>query len=63
VLGTHLLRWTPSGYEGRMPRLAGRQATVITPRSLVRVLRRGWLPIVPLMHPSTKAASAPLHVV
>ena len=52
VLGADLLTWTPSGYASRSPRPAHRQALLITPRSLVAVLRTGWQPLVPLLHPS-----------
>jgi hypothetical protein len=51
VLGGELLRWTPAGYAERAPRPHGR-ATLITPPSLVAVLRSGWEPLVPLLHPS-----------
>jgi hypothetical protein len=52
VLGPDLLTWTPSGYATRNPRPAHQQALLITPRSLVAVLRAGWQPLVPLLHPS-----------
>jgi hypothetical protein len=56
VLGPHLLRWTPSGYERGVPRRLGRSdAVVVTPRSLVHVLHRGWRSAVPLLHPSASA--------
>jgi hypothetical protein len=45
-----LRRWTPGGYVSRMPLPA--RASVITPPSLVEVLRRGWHGAVPLLHPS-----------
>jgi hypothetical protein len=51
VLGEQLLRWTPAGYTERSPRPSGR-AVLITPPSLVEVLRSGWEPLVPLLHPS-----------
>ena len=51
MLGPQLLRWTPAGYAERAPRPGGR-ATLITPPSLVAVLRSGWEPLVPLLHPS-----------
>ena len=51
VLGSHLLQWTPAGYAARTPRPAG-EAQLITPPSLVAVLRAGWDPLVPLLHPS-----------
>jgi hypothetical protein len=49
VLGGELLDWTPAGYDAR---LARRDALLITPPSLVAVLRTGWQPVVPLVHPS-----------
>lgn len=52
VLGAELLRWTPAGYAERTPRRAGGEAVLITPPSLVAVLRAGWDPLVPLFHPS-----------
>jgi hypothetical protein len=55
VLGPHLLRWTASGYVERTPRPTHGQALLITPPSLVSVLRTGWQPLVPLLHPSALA--------
>ncbi|MBA2567890.1 MAG: hypothetical protein H0V11_00935 [Actinobacteria bacterium] len=52
VLGGNLLSWTASGYVGRRPRPARQQALLITPPSLVGVLRAGWEPLVPMLHPS-----------
>jgi|SRR3954471_367871 hypothetical protein len=52
VLGAQLLRWTPSGYAERRPRPRHEAAIVITPSSLVDVLRADWRPVVPLFHPS-----------
>jgi hypothetical protein len=52
VRGPHLLRWMPAGYAERRPRPRDRVARVITPPSLVDVLRAGWEPVVPLLHPS-----------
>ena len=52
VLGAHLWRWTPESYVARMPRPPRQQAVLITPPSLVAVLRTGWQPLVPLLHPS-----------
>ena len=52
VLGAELLRWTPAGYDERVPRPAREQAALVTPPSLVAVLRAGWEPLVPLFHPS-----------
>jgi hypothetical protein len=56
VLGAHLLRWTPSGYTARIPR-ADRKVETITPASLLTVLRAGWEPVVPLVHPSATTAA------
>jgi len=55
VLGRHLLHWAPAGYDERVARPRGMSATVVTPPSLVAVLRAGWAPIVPLFHPSIEA--------
>jgi hypothetical protein len=52
VHGTSLLTWTPAGYSGRRPRPARQRVSQVTPPSLVAVLRSGWEPSVPLMHPS-----------
>jgi hypothetical protein len=54
VLGPRLLDWTPAGYAARTRRAARRRVLVITPPSLVEVLRSGWEPAVPLVHPSTR---------
>lgn len=50
VLGSTFRRWTPAGYAERRSRPA--HGLVITPPSLVEVLRRGWEGAVPLVHPS-----------
>ena len=55
VLGRHLLHWTPPGYDERVARPRGMSATVVTPPSLVAVLRAGWHGVVPLLHPSASA--------
>ncbi len=55
VLGANLLEWTPAGYVAPRPRAAGQQALLITPPSLVAVLRAGWQPLVPFLHPSAGA--------
>jgi hypothetical protein len=52
VRGAELLAWTPAGYGQRVARPAGERAVVITPPSLVAVLRAGWEGDVPLLHPS-----------
>jgi hypothetical protein len=58
VLGQELLRWTPAGYTDRRPRATDELARVVTPPSLVAVLRTGWEGAVPLLHPSTREAHA-----
>jgi hypothetical protein len=57
VLGAHLLSWTPAGYLARRRRPTRQQALLITPPSLVVLLRCGWQPLVPLLHPSAAAES------
>jgi hypothetical protein len=52
VRGSELLAWTPAGYGRRTPRPASTDATLITPPSLVAVLRAGWHSDVPLLHPT-----------
>jgi len=59
VLGSRLLRWSPAGYVAGTPRRAGVRAELITPPSLVAVLRAGWRPAVPLLHPSAAPEPAP----
>ena len=51
VLDDGVRRWTPSGYTERRTRPDG-DAVLITPPSLVEVLRSGWQGSVPLLHPS-----------
>jgi hypothetical protein len=51
VRGSSLLRWTPGGYDERVSRPSGR-GVLVTPPSLVAVLRIGWDGAVPLLHPS-----------
>ena len=57
VIGGELLLWTPAGYSDRRGRRSG-GATLLTPPSLVEVLRAGWDPVVPLFHPSVCANEA-----
>jgi hypothetical protein len=52
VLGSELLAWTPRGYLKRVGRPSHTDAVLITPPTLVAVLRSGWRPLVPLFHPS-----------
>ena len=60
VLGASLLRWSAAGYVAARPRPARRRAVQITPPSLVAVLRAGWRPLVPLLHPSADPAGSVL---
>jgi hypothetical protein len=52
VLGTHLLPWQAAGYAEGSVRPPGAYVPLITPPSLVEVLRAGWEPVVPLLHPT-----------
>lgn len=56
VLGSELARWTPAGYVERRRRPAGAEVSLVTPPSLVAILRADWQPVVPLFHPSASAA-------
>jgi PAS domain-containing protein len=58
VAGDRLLTWSAGGYAAGEPRPAVERAAVITPPSLVEVLRAGWRPLVPLLHPSARATSS-----
>jgi len=60
VLGPELCRWTPAGYTERTPRPSG-TATLVTPPSLVEVLRTGWRGVVPLLHPTAASGSVQGH--
>ena len=53
VLGRELLRWTAGGYTTVAVRPRG-EALVLTPPTLVEVLRSGWQPLVPFLHPSAR---------
>jgi hypothetical protein len=55
LLGKKILRWTPGGYAEQRARLRG-HAIVVTPPSLVRVLRAGWTGAVPFLHSSSRAS-------
>jgi hypothetical protein len=50
VLDGAFRRWTPAGYVEADAKIGPLE--LITPPSLVDVLRRGWDPVVPLLHPS-----------
>jgi len=52
VLGDSLLAWSAAGYRARSPRPIRLQARVITPPSVVAVLRTDWQSLVPVVHPS-----------
>ncbi|MGN6170598.1 MAG: hypothetical protein ACTHQQ_20895 [Solirubrobacteraceae bacterium] len=56
VLGPRLLIWSPGGYLAARRRPARRRATVITPPSLVDLLRTERTPLVALLHPSASDA-------
>jgi len=58
VLGRELLSWAPGGYADGRCRPRRGNATVITPPSLVEVLKAGWSPVVPLFHPSATVTAA-----
>ncbi len=49
VLGQHLLRWQPGGYENVVRRPSGILAHVLTPRPTVLALQQGYEPV---LHPS-----------
>jgi hypothetical protein len=55
VLGSHLLQWSPRGYLARRRRPARARVSVITPPSLLALLRSDWTGLVPLVHPSAAA--------
>src|SRR5262245_17090740 len=54
VRGTELLSWSPDGYTDRIARPRRGSVRAITPPSLVDVLRDGWDPLVPFLHPSAE---------
>ena len=57
VWGDGLLRWSASGYQRRVPRPPRGRAQLLTPPSLVELLRDGWQGLVPLAHPSHRSAA------
>jgi hypothetical protein len=61
VLGDSLRVWSAAGYRTRSPRPTHGPARVITPPSLVAVLRTDWQSLVPIVHPSAfgRRASTP----
>ncbi len=56
VLGTRLLRWTPSGYRDAVERTSGARTMLITPPSSVEVLHADRRPLVPFLHGSALAS-------
>jgi hypothetical protein len=54
VAGETVWRWTPRGYADGEPRKARLSVEVITPSSLVEILRPGWMSSVPFIHPSAR---------
>src|SRR5215208_670318 len=54
VLGAELLAWSPAGYAARVTRPPGEHARLLTPPSLVELLRAGGQPLVPRLHPSAE---------
>jgi hypothetical protein len=58
VLGRELLTWSPAGYSERHRRPANREATAITPPSLIAILSSGWTSELPLYHPSATGGRA-----
>jgi hypothetical protein len=50
-----LVRWTPAGYTERERRRKGARVELITPPSLIEILRNDWAGAVPLLHPSAGA--------
>lgn len=54
ILADQLLMWSPGGYRDVRRRPSAGSAKVITPPSLMAILRNGWSPSVPLLHPSAR---------
>jgi hypothetical protein len=54
VADDRMLRWTPSGYVVGTSRPRRGHVTLLTPPSLLGILRTGWRPTVPLLHPSVR---------
>jgi hypothetical protein len=57
VLGDSLRRWSPAGYAAPVARPRGERAVLVTPPSLVAILRAGWHGDVPLLHESATAGA------
>jgi hypothetical protein len=58
VLGAELLSWSPAGYGERRRRPARAPATLITPPSLLALLRSERTPLVPALHPTALESSS-----
>jgi hypothetical protein len=58
ALGQELLEWSAAGYAGRASRPRRGRAVVLTPPSLAAVLRAGWEPAVPFVHPSARRGTS-----
>lgn len=56
VLGPRLLAWSPGGYLAPRRRPAAGRAKLITPPSLLELLRVDRTPLVALLHPSSATA-------
>jgi hypothetical protein len=56
VVDDRLARWTPGGYVGRVARPTRGDLEVVTPPSILAVLRTVRAPAVPFLHPSAYAA-------
>ena len=56
VCGKNLLRWSFTGYLDKRSRPVGGEVSVLTPPSIVAVLRAGY---VPQWHPTVWAATCP----
>ncbi len=44
VWDKELLEWTPAGYQTRLPRPRAGVVQVLTPKSMVEVIRAGYVP-------------------
>ena len=55
VLGDRLWAWSPGGYTSPVARPCG-TVTVVTPPSLVALLREGWSSALTLIHPSARSS-------
>jgi hypothetical protein len=51
-----LLPWEPSGYRTAVARPRETETILVTPPSLVELLRTGWESALPLIHPSARPA-------